>query len=293
MAGSRSKALIVLVAALALALVAGASAASPDVAAMNLQAGDVPGAKVVNQHAVTEQGYVAAHFRSFMFAAPNGGAHLVGIESETALAASASTAASDVSGAEKAFRSKAGRKAFIAAVAKAAKAKLTAVALGQPHKVAGFDQGFEVATSVAVKRGRVYENLIIVRLDRVLVQMLEVGTRPIGAGTTAKYATAIAGHIGTELAPITVSPPTITGTAQQGQTLTATPGVWTAPDATIAYRWQRCDAAGANCADVSGATTSTYAVTTADVGTTLHVVVTATNRFGSASATSAQTAAVT
>jgi hypothetical protein len=291
MARKRSKALVVLVALLA--LVTGASAASPDVAAMNLQAADVPGAKVVNQHAVAEQGYVAAHFRSFVFTAPNGGARLVGIDSETALAASASTAASDVSGAEKAFRSQAGRKAFIAAVAKGAKVKLKAVALGQPHKVAGFDQGFEVATSVALKGGRVYENLIIVRLDRVLVQMLEAGRRPIGAGTTAKYASAIAGHIGTELAPITVSPPTVTGTAQQGQTLTATPGAWTAPDATFAYRWQRCDAAGANCADVAGATTSTYAVTTADVGATLHVVVTATNRFGSASATSAQTAAVT
>jgi hypothetical protein len=293
MAGKRSRALIVLVAALALALVAGASAASPDVAAMNLQAGDVPGAKVVNQHAVTEQGYVAAYFRSFVFAAPNGNARLVGIESETALAANASTAVSDVSGAEKAFRSKAGRKAFVAAVAKAAKVKLKAVALGQPHKVAGFDQGFEVATSIAVKGGRVYENLIIVRLDRVLVQMLESARRPIGAGTTGKYTTAIAGHIGAELAPITVSPPTVTGTAQQGQTLTATPGAWTAPDATFGYQWQRCDAAGANCADVPGATTSTYAVTAADVGTTLHVVVTATNRFGSKAATSAQTAAVT
>jgi len=55
----------------ALTLAAAASAVSPDVAAMNLQAADVPGAKVVNQHAVKEPGYVAAHFRSFVFSTPN------------------------------------------------------------------------------------------------------------------------------------------------------------------------------------------------------------------------------
>jgi hypothetical protein len=290
MAGTCTKALLVLVAALA--LVTGASAASPDVAAMNLQATDVPGAKVVNQHAVKEQGYVAAHYRSFVFPTPSGSVRLIGIESETALAASAATATADVASAEKAFRSKAGRKAFLAAVAKAAKVKLKAVVLGQPHKVAGYDQGFEVATSIGVKGGRVYESLIIVRLDRVLVQLIESAARPIGTGTTAKFTSAIAGHIGTQLAPIAVSPPTITGTAQQGQTLTATPGTWTAADATFGYQWQRCDAAGANCVDVPGATTQTYAVTAADVGTTLHVLVTASNRFGSAPAPSAQTAVV-
>jgi hypothetical protein len=289
MAGMCSKVLIVLVAALA--LVTSASAASPDVAAMNLQPADVPGAKVVDQRAVTEKGYLAAHVRSFVFAAPKGA--LVGLESETALGASPATATSDVSSADKAFRSKSTRKAFIAAVAKSAKVKTTAVALGQPHKVPGFDQGFEIAASVAVKTGRVFEKLVFLRLDRVLVQMIEVSTHPIGAGTTVKYTAAIASHIGTELAPAWVSPPTVTGAAQQGQTLTATPGTWTASDATFGYQWQRCDAAGANCADVSGAATSTYAVTAADAGATLHVVVTATNRFGSDPATSAPTAVVT
>ena len=291
MAGIWSKALIVLVASLA--LVASASAASPDVAAMNLQVADVPGAKVVTQHAVNEQGYVAAHVRSFVFSAPKAGAHLIGIESETALAASATTVSANIAVANKAFRTKSGRTAFIAAVAKSAKVKIKAVALGQPRKVAGFDEGFEIGTSVAVKGGRIYENLIILRLDRVFLQMLEVGSRPIGSGTTAKYTAAVAGHIGTQLAPVTVTPPTIGGTAQQGQTLTTSPGTWTAPDATFGYQWQRCDATGANCADVPGATTATYAVTAADVGTTLRVAVVATNRFGTASGTSTQTGVVT
>jgi hypothetical protein len=290
MAGTCTKALIALIVTLAFA--GGASAASPDVSAMNLHPSDVPGATVVNQRAVNEQGYLAAYVRSFIFSAPSGSARLVAIQAETALAAKSSRAVADVGAAEKTFRSKTGRKAFIAAVAKSAKVKLTAIVLGQPHKVAGYDQGFQVATSIGIKGGRIYESLVIVRLDRVLVQMIESAARPITSGVTAKYMTAIAGHIGTELAPIAISPPTVTGTAQLDQTLTATAGAWTAGDATFGYQWQRCDAAGANCVDLPGATTQTYTVTAADVGTTLRVAVTATNRFGSASGASVQTAVV-
>jgi len=291
MARTWSKALIVLVAALA--LVAGASAASPDVAAMNLQAADVPGAKVVSQRALKEKGYLAAYDRNFGFSAPNGGSRLVALEAETMLASSAAVAASDVAIAEKGFRSTVGRKLIIATVASEAKVKPKAVMIGALRKVAGYDQGFEVPVSVAVKGGRVYENLIYLRLDRVAVFMLEVGLRPIKAADTGKYATAIAGHIGTELAPINVSPPTVTGTAQQGQTVAAAPGTWSAADAAFSYQWQHCDPAGANCVDVAGATGPTYAVTTADVGFTLQVVVKAQNRFGAPTATSAQTAVVT
>jgi hypothetical protein len=290
MAGKCSKALIVLVAALA--LVSSAAAASPDVAAMNLQLADVPGAKITIDRLVKEKGYLASHFRVFTFASPNGSARLYQVQSETRLAPSVAVATADVGATEKFFRSASGRKTFKAQVAQSLKVKLSAVMVGKVRKVAGFDQGVEMPTSITVKGLRIYESVIYLRLDRVAVFMIEGGLRPIGAAVTAKYAAALAGHIGAQLAPVAVSPPTITGTAQQGQTLTATPGTWTAPDATFGYQWQRCDAAGANCVDVPGATTSTYAVTAADAGTTLRVVVTATNRFGSAPGTSAQTAVV-
>jgi hypothetical protein len=277
----------------ALVVVAGAPAASPDVAAMNLQAADVPGSKVVTQRAVKENGYVAAHLRTFMFAAPNGSARLISIQSETKLAASPLVAKSDVGAVNKALRSKAGRQAFVVSVAKQLKVKKSAVMVGKLRTVAGYDQSVELPTSITVKGLRVYENLSFLSLDRVAVLVVETGLRPIGAPVTAKYTNAIAGHIKTQLAPVAVAPPGVTGTAQQGQTLTATPGTWSGADATLGYQWQRCDAAGANCAAVPGATTSTYAVTPADVGATLRVVVTATNRFGSAPATSPQTAVVT
>src|SRR4029077_8818757 len=141
-------------------------------------------------------------------------------------------------GAEKPFQSTASRNAIVAALAKDAKVKPKAVTLGRPRKVTGYDQGFEIAVSVAASGRRIYENLVFVRLDRVFVQMLEVGTRPIGDPVTLRYATAIASHIGTELTPADVTWPTVSGTAQQGQPLTATHGTWNTTRATFSYQWQ-------------------------------------------------------
>jgi hypothetical protein len=96
----------------------------------------------------------------------------------------------------------------------------------------------------------------------------------------------------TALAPSNTTLPTITGTAREGSTLTATNGTWagTTP-LTFSYGWRRCDAAGANCAAV-GTNSQTYTLVTADVNSTVRVVVTTSNSAGNASATSAQTSIV-
>ena len=97
-----------------------------------------------------------------------------------------------------------------------------------------------------------------------------------------------------QAAPANVTPPTISGTAVVAETLTASPGSWTgtAP-LSFAFAWQRCNAAGASCAPIGGATGTTYVAVTDDVGSTLRVEVTVTNTEGSASSLSAQTAVVT
>jgi hypothetical protein len=91
--------------------------------------------------------------------------------------------------------------------------------------------------------------------------------------------------------PQNTSPPTVSGAAEQGQTLTANAGTWTGSPS-FGYQWRRCDSGGAGCADIAGATAQTYVLAAADVGSTIRVVVTGTNGAGSTSATSAQTAVV-
>ncbi len=86
--------------------------------------------------------------------------------------------------------------------------------------------------------------------------------------------------------------PAITGTAKDGQTLTSTTGTWTGSPTSYARQWLRCDTAGTNCTNISGATATTYVLTATDVGMTIRVKVTATNGSGSANVNSAQTATV-
>jgi hypothetical protein len=94
-------------------------------------------------------------------------------------------------------------------------------------------------------------------------------------------------------APVNTAGPTITGTAVQGQQLSATSGTWTGTTPIrYGYQWQACDQNGANCADIAGAATPQYIIQSAVAGKTLRVVVTATNASGSATAASLPTGLV-
>jgi hypothetical protein len=102
------------------------------------------------------------------------------------------------------------------------------------------------------------------------------------------------GTLGGATAPANTSPPTISGSATQGQTLTGGNGSWTGnPPPTLTDQWQRCDSGGANCVAIGGAVGTTYVLTAGDVGATIRLQVTGTNTAGSAVATSNQTAVVT
>ncbi|MGC4174965.1 hypothetical protein [Demequina sp.] len=70
-----------------------------------------------------------------------------------------------------------------------------------------------------------------------------------------------------ELTFTTTPTPTVSGTGKAGYTLTAKPGTW-APSATLSYQWYRSGA------KISGATKSTYTLTTSDRGKTITVKVT-------------------
>jgi hypothetical protein len=97
-------------------------------------------------------------------------------------------------------------------------------------------------------------------------------------------------------APTASSPPTISGTAKQGQSLTASPAAWSGALSTAAYsyQWEDCNASGASCTGIAAATGQTYTPASSDVGHTIRVVEMASNGFPSntSSAQSAPTATV-
>ena len=93
--------------------------------------------------------------------------------------------------------------------------------------------------------------------------------------------------------PLLSTPPTIVGFPAAGQLLAAVPGTWEGgKPITFAYQWRRCDAAGANCVAITGATGESYRPVTDDVGHALKVFVTSTSAGGTANATTDPTAAV-
>src|SRR4051794_1992747 len=91
--------------------------------------------------------------------------------------------------------------------------------------------------------------------------------------------------------PNNTASPTISGasTAREGQTLTATNGTWANSPTSFRYQWQRCSAAGTDCAGIVSATNQSYTPAGADVDQRLRVVVTAVTADGQSSATSAAT----
>jgi alpha-tubulin suppressor-like RCC1 family protein len=89
--------------------------------------------------------------------------------------------------------------------------------------------------------------------------------------------------------PVNTKPPTISGEAREGQTLSASAGAWTGTEPfAYEYEWKSCNAKS-ECKEAGG---DTYALMSTDVGRTVTVTVTATNAVGHSSATSAATAEV-
>jgi hypothetical protein len=124
---------------------------------------------------------------------------------------------------------------------------------------------------------------------RAVVTAVNLG----GATSASSAATAVVTASAPPGAPSNTAVPVVSGSAQQGQTLTTSRGSWSGSPTSYAYQWQACDSSGASCANIGGATSSSYTLGAGDVGHTIRSVVTASNAGGSNSASSAATGTVT
>jgi hypothetical protein len=113
------------------------------------------------------------------------------------------------------------------------------------------------------------------------------GSNSATSAPTARIAAAAA------TGPANTAPPTISGDATVGSTLTANPGTWNGNGTiTYKYQWLICGSDGNACHDISGATLQTYQVGRNDAGNTVRVQVTATDTTGSTQLTTVPSGAI-
>jgi hypothetical protein len=114
------------------------------------------------------------------------------------------------------------------------------------------------------------------------------GTTATALSAVATGTTAATGGTTTTIAsarPKQTAAPVVTGSAVAGALLTGTSGAWSGSGTiSYTYQWYRCDAAGAHCGAIHGATAATYKLAAQDVTHTMGLTVNARDSAGKASA---------
>lgn len=270
----------------AIAAPAASAAAAPDLSKMALAPTDLPsGTSVLAQGAFPFSKGVPEYFREFKPARSSGFARL---SNSVIVFKNAGDAELLVTAFRASLRNPKAGRGYAKAVAKLLGVRPRRVQVSKPRSLHVGDGGFTMNVRVNRKTPMVVGMFWV---DRAVGEIDVRGIRNAGLLTRSRGILRVAAdRVRQGLSPVSLSAPTITGTAQVGAALQALPGTWS--DATsFAYAWQRCDAAG-TCVAVPGATQQTYTVTAADAGSTLRVVVTAANAVGQTTTLSAPTAPV-
>jgi hypothetical protein len=127
------------------------------------------------------------------------------------------------------------------------------------------------------------------------LEVLVTAVNALGALSVSSLPTPIAGTglvDGGPGLPAQAINPAVLGAPVIGGTLSATKGGFVGASLRYSFQWQRCDTSGASCSSIGGATSATYTPKQPDLGSSLRVLVTATNTTGSASASSDVTSPV-
>ena len=164
----------------------------------------------------------------------------------------------------------------------------------RPRDLGAGPGSFDVLVTARILGLRTDLHVAWFRVERVLGFVSAVGEpgSPVTLPVVRRLARISVARMIAELAPRNTGLPTVSGASAVGQTLTASSGSWSGSPTQFAYQWQRCDAAGAACTGVPGATGQAYVVAETDFGSTLRVAVTARNSVGGTVATSAPTSVV-
>ncbi len=93
--------------------------------------------------------------------------------------------------------------------------------------------------------------------------------------------------------PANTALPTISGSTWVGQQLSASTGSWTGSPTTYTYQWEDCDPSGSSCTNILTGITNSYTLSSADIGHTIRVSVSAVGAGGRGVATSTATGVVT
>jgi hypothetical protein len=278
----------------------GRPAGAPDLSQMAVQPADLPpGTVVEHQGYVHETGYVAAYKREYGRTRV-GHARLIGLQSEIALDKTADDATLTFLGlsvalTDKRARSTLARVALQAVTGPSSSPRVRKVVVGRPRSLDIGDGALVLPFTFHTALGRIRADLAFGVLDRVETTLVTVAApgSPLTVTDLKPLVTATANHVRAGLSPINTAAPAITGTTQLGHPLAAAPGAWSNSPQTFAYQWQHCDANGAACVDIPGATGQSYNAGLADVGSTVRVAVTATNKVGHATVISPPTPVVT
>ncbi|HEX7525153.1 MAG TPA: hypothetical protein VF327_02540, partial [Gaiellaceae bacterium] len=177
-------------------------------------------------------------------------------------------AAADIANARTLLSTPAGRAAFVKTLnLPGAGGKHVKVVVGLPHKLSVGDEGFQFPITYVTGKKRQSAMAEFVRVDRVegfLLALQNAYGKPFPAPVGTAQAVTVATRMRAGLAVAAVAAPAISGSPQQGQTLSADHGHWTGGPSAFSYQWSRCDAAGANCTAIAGATQPSYVPSSAD-----------------------------
>ena len=112
--------------------------------------------------------------------------------------------------------------------------------------------------------------------------LLAVVHARFGTASQDALSTATAPALGGDaVGPTHTALPAVAGTLVEGAQLVARPGIWAGVGSlAYGYQWYRCDASGAGCSSIHGATASTYTTVAADVGRTIGLTVRASDATG-------------